>query len=69
MDPAAQRSPVASAHVPAKVAVPIRSAGGQVLAAMNVSALAGRMSAEELVRTALPVLQAAADSVRPSLVG
>jgi IclR family transcriptional regulator, pca regulon regulatory protein len=51
------------------LAVPIRSAGGQVLAAMNVSAQAGRISADDLVRVALPELLAAAASIRPSLVG
>jgi IclR family pca regulon transcriptional regulator len=50
------------------IAVPIRSAAGHVLAAMNVSAQAGRVSAADLVATVLPVLRDAAESVRPSLV-
>jgi hypothetical protein len=35
---------------------------------MNVSAQAGRVSREDLVGKVLPVLQQAAESVRPALV-
>ncbi len=50
------------------IAVPVRNAAGQVVAAMNVSAQAGRVSREDLVRDILPVLQQAAESVRPALI-
>jgi IclR family pca regulon transcriptional regulator len=50
------------------IAVPVRNAAGQVIAAMNVSAQAGRVSREDLVGKVLPVLQQAAESVRPALV-
>jgi IclR family transcriptional regulator, pca regulon regulatory protein len=51
------------------VAVPIVSSGGQVMAAMNVSAQAGRVSCDELLHSVLPVLLEQAASVRSSLVG
>jgi IclR family pca regulon transcriptional regulator len=50
------------------IAVPVRNAAGQVIAAMNVSAQAGRVSRENLTREILPVLQQAAESVRPALI-
>ncbi|MDB5641725.1 MAG: IclR family transcriptional regulator, partial [Hyphomicrobiales bacterium] len=50
------------------IAVPVRNAAGQVIAAMNVSAQAGRVSRENLMRESLPVLQQAAESVRPALI-
>ena len=50
------------------VAAPVRNSAGQVLAAMNASAQAGRISAERLVETALPVLREQAESLRASLV-
>jgi IclR family pca regulon transcriptional regulator len=50
------------------IAVPIRNATGHVLAAMNVSAQAGRVGVDELVERMLPVLREAADGIRPSLV-
>lgn len=50
------------------IAVPVRNASGQVIAAMNVSAQAGRVSCEDLRREALPVLLQAAESVRPALM-
>ncbi|MNY68038.1 Pca regulon regulatory protein [compost metagenome] len=40
------------------VAVPVRDASGQVLAAMNVSTHAGRVSRQELETRFLPVLLA-----------
>jgi IclR family pca regulon transcriptional regulator len=49
------------------IAVPVRNASGQVVAAMNVSAQAGRISREDLLRDILPVLTAAAASVQPAL--
>jgi IclR family pca regulon transcriptional regulator len=51
------------------IGVPVRNATGQVVAAINVSAQAGRVSAGDLVTSILPVLQDAAESVRSSLVG
>lgn len=50
------------------IAVPIRNASGQVVAAMNVSAQAGRVSREALMTEMLPVLIAAARSVQPALM-
>jgi IclR family pca regulon transcriptional regulator len=50
------------------IAVPVRNAAGHVVAAMNVSAQAGRVSREDLIRDILPVLVAAAASVRPALM-
>ena len=50
------------------IAVPVRNAAGQVIAAMNVSAQAGRVSRENLTGDLLPVLQQAAESVRPALI-
>jgi IclR family transcriptional regulator, pca regulon regulatory protein len=49
------------------IAVPVRNARGRVVAAMNVSAQAGRLSAGSLVGDVLPVLRAAALDVGPSL--
>ena len=51
------------------VAVPIVSSSGHVMAAMNVSAQAGRVSTDDLLNTVLPVLREQAASVRSSLVG
>ena len=50
------------------IAVPVRNAAGQVIAAMNVSAQAGRVSRDDLAKDILPVLQGAAESVRPALI-
>jgi IclR family pca regulon transcriptional regulator len=50
------------------IAVPVRNAAGQVIAAMNVSAQAGRVSRENLLGEILPVLRQAAESVRPALI-
>jgi len=50
------------------IAVPVRNGAGQVVAAINVSAQAGRISRENLLRDILPVLQQAAESVRPALI-
>ncbi|WP_281270825.1 IclR family transcriptional regulator domain-containing protein, partial [Meiothermus luteus] len=49
------------------VAVPVKSARGRVLAAMNVGVQAGRVSREELMERVLPVLRRAADSLVPLL--
>jgi len=49
------------------VAVPLRNAGGTVIAAINVSAQAGRIGAAELRERHLPVLLAAAEETRPLL--
>jgi IclR family transcriptional regulator, pca regulon regulatory protein len=51
------------------IAVPVRNAGGQVVAAINVSAQAGRVSAQTLLATVLPILTDAATGVAPVLVG
>jgi IclR family transcriptional regulator, pca regulon regulatory protein len=51
------------------VAVPIVNSGGRVMAAMNVSAQAGRVSSGELLQGVLPVLRDQAARVRSSLVG
>jgi IclR family pca regulon transcriptional regulator len=50
------------------IAVPIRNAAGQVVAAMNVSAQAARLGRREMESRVLPVLQAAAQEVRVLLV-
>jgi IclR family pca regulon transcriptional regulator len=50
------------------IAVPIRNAAGQVVAAMNVSAQAARLGRREMESQALPVLEAAAQEVRFLLV-
>jgi IclR family pca regulon transcriptional regulator len=50
------------------IAVPIRNAAGQVVAAMNVSAQAARLGRREMESQVLPVLEAAAQEVRFLLV-
>lgn len=49
------------------VAVPIRAADGTVLAAMNISGHAARVRLEELRKTYLPLLQAAAGRIEADL--
>lgn len=49
------------------LAVPIRAGDGRVVAAMNVSTHAARMSVERLLTEALPRLVAASDDVRSAL--
>jgi IclR family pca regulon transcriptional regulator len=49
------------------LAVPVRRRSGAILAAMNVSAHANRVSAESMVANCLPVLRDAADRIRHSL--
>ena len=50
------------------IAVPVRNSAGQVVAAMNVSAQAGRVSPDHLKGVALPILRDQAESLRASLV-
>jgi IclR family transcriptional regulator, pca regulon regulatory protein len=50
------------------IAVPIRGREGRVVAAMNVSSQANRVSVEAMERTFLPVLQRAAADVSDALV-
>jgi IclR family pca regulon transcriptional regulator len=50
------------------LAVPIRNVAGQVVAAMNVSGQAARVSRQEMEGQFLPVLQAAAQELRVLLV-
>jgi len=50
------------------LAVPVRNAQGTVVAAMNVSAQAGRISSATMLEHMLPVLHAAAESLAPVLV-
>jgi IclR family pca regulon transcriptional regulator len=50
------------------LAVPIRNVAGQVVAAMNVSGQAARVSRQEMEGRFLPVLQAAAQELRVLLV-
>lgn len=45
------------------IAVPLRNRGGRVIGAINVSAHASRMSADDLRVTALPLLLGAADQI------
>jgi IclR family transcriptional regulator, pca regulon regulatory protein len=45
------------------LAVPVRSAGGEVVAALNVSGQAARVTLEELRRRSLPVLQRASAAI------
>jgi IclR family transcriptional regulator, pca regulon regulatory protein len=49
------------------IAVPVRGAGGEVVAAINVSGQAARVTLEDLRRTFLPVLQRAAESISVQL--
>ncbi len=49
------------------VAVPVRDAGGQVVAAINCSTSTTRISQDELVRTRLPLLQEAAAAIAAEL--
>jgi len=51
------------------IAVPVSSAAGQVVAALNIGAQAARTSIEELERTCLPVLRTAALEMRELLIG
>ena len=50
------------------LAVPIRNMAGQVVAAMNVSGQAARVSRQEMEGQFLPVLQAVAQELRVLLV-
>ena len=50
------------------IAVPVRNASGQIIAAMNIGVQAGRVSREGLIKDILPVLKAAAESVAPALI-
>ena len=50
------------------LAVPVRNASGKVVAAMNISLQAGRMSPADLITKCLPLLQQAAAGVAPALV-
>jgi len=50
------------------LAVPVRNASGKVVAAMNISVQAGRMSPADLIAKCLPLLQQAAAGVAPALV-
>ena len=49
------------------IAAPIRDAGGRTIAAVNVSAHASRVSAEDIKRTLLPPLLAAAQRIEADL--
>ena len=51
------------------LAVPVRNAQGCVVAAMNVSAQAGRVSIEALLAEMLPILRAASEALTPALAG
>ena len=51
------------------IAVPVQSAGGRVIAAMNVSAQASRTPKKQLVERFLPSLRDAAMKMRPLLIG
>jgi IclR family pca regulon transcriptional regulator len=51
------------------IAVPVRSAGGRVIAAMNVSAQASRTTKKQMVDRFLPALRDAAMKMRPLLIG
>jgi IclR family transcriptional regulator, pca regulon regulatory protein len=50
------------------VAVPVRNVSGRVVAAMNVSAQAGRVGRREMERTYLPILQAVAQEASVLIV-
>lgn len=50
------------------IAVPVRSERGDVVAAINVSTNAGRISVDELIERFLPVLQRCAEAIRPFMV-
>ncbi|WP_216322316.1 IclR family transcriptional regulator domain-containing protein [Deinococcus aestuarii] len=49
------------------ISVPVRGASGRVVAALTLSTQVGRVSAEELVGTYLPLLQHEAEGLRPLL--
>ena len=51
------------------IAVPLRGKSGRVVAAMNVSGHANRVSVERMQQDWLPVLQRAADEIAHALVG
>ena len=51
------------------IAVPVYNAGGRVIAAMNVSAQAGRTTKKHMVDRFLPALRDAAMKMRPLLIG
>lgn len=50
------------------IAVPVRNAAGQIVAAMNIGVQAGRVSRDGLIKDILPVLRGAAESVAPALI-
>jgi IclR family transcriptional regulator, pca regulon regulatory protein len=50
------------------IAVPVRNVVGTVVAAMNVSSQASRVSRRELVERCLPVLRNAADKLSSQLL-
>lgn len=50
------------------IAVPVRSAQGEVVAAVNVSTNAGRVPLEQLTQQFLPVLQRCAEAISPFMV-
>ena len=50
------------------IAVPVRNAAGQIVAAMNIGVQTGRISREGLIKDILPVLRGAAESVAPALI-
>ncbi|MEF2277302.1 IclR family transcriptional regulator C-terminal domain-containing protein [Deinococcus sp. YIM 134068] len=49
------------------LSVPVRGAGGRVVAAMTISTQVGRISCEEMVEGYLPLLRQEAESLRPLL--
>jgi IclR family pca regulon transcriptional regulator len=51
------------------IAVPVRDAKGNVVAAMNVSAQAGRISIEAMRDEMLPILRSAVDALAPAIAG
>ena len=51
------------------IAVPVQSAGGRTIAAMNVSAQASRTPKKQLTERFLPALREAAMKMRPLLIG
>jgi IclR family pca regulon transcriptional regulator len=51
------------------IAVPVQSAGGRTIAAMNVSAQASRTPKKQLTERFLPALRDAATKMRPLLIG
>jgi IclR family pca regulon transcriptional regulator len=51
------------------IAVPLRNRAGQVIAAINVSAHAARVSQEQIVQRLLPKLRATADAIMKAMPG